>query len=262
MGHEPYGPEEASRDLSLVGQGTASFEERARIENCLLGLLKDQGYQAVASFLQTLSGHRFRRTDDGEQGQEIRFESERYGNRAIVVRAFHGEHFSSVSVAAEEESTDTPVPDPRHQEFYDIWESLLGIQDSAVARLEHKEKAVFLTGLLEAEVMNGGYGQYLANTEGVYLEETIDCLDRIGAELTRTLLVEAGKLASKAGSCSAAWELYADELEKLDARFLASGEDLAVLTVEMFNDRDAGESRAEMDAADRSRGNDDGTGKE
>ena len=110
--------------------------------------------------------------------------------------------------------------------------------------------------------MNGGHGQYLANTEGVYLEETIDCLGRIGAELTRTLLVEAGKLAEKAGSCRAAWELYAEDLENLDARFLASGEDLAGLTVEMINDPCAGESRSEMGAADRSRGNDDGTGQE
>ena len=54
-----YGPEEASRDLTLVGEESASFEVRARLEHHLLSLLREQGCAGVAAFLQSLPEHHF-----------------------------------------------------------------------------------------------------------------------------------------------------------------------------------------------------------
>lgn len=232
-----YSPEEVSRDLTLVGEGSASFEVRARLENHLLSLLREQGHEALATFLCSLPGHTFRSVGESGSAPEARFVSAGSGPVCIVVTAYLGPHSASVNVVAEEESTEPLAPDPRHQAFYAIWEKLLGIQDSAVAKLEPERNAVFLVALLEAEVMNGGLGQYLANTDGVYIEDTVECLAKIGAEKTRAILIKAGELGAKAESFTAAWESYARDFERLDEHFLESGEDLAGLTVAVFIDR-------------------------
>ncbi len=151
-----------------------------------------------------------------------------------MVTACVGEHIASVNVTVADGSQFTATPDPRHETFYEHWESLLGIGDDEAAELDPKQKAVFLVGLLEAEVMNGGLGQYLSNTEGVYLSETVQCLAEIGADKTRALLIEAGKLGTGEESYVAAWASRSAEFERLDELFLNSGEDLALLTVERF----------------------------
>jgi hypothetical protein len=240
MGLTTYGIEEASHVLTLVAEGSASFAARARLEHYLLDLLRKQGREAVGRFLQSLPGHRFRPVEGCASVTEGRFVSAGSGPGLIVVTTWQDAHSVSVNVTAEAETTAAPVPDPRQQAFYGIWESLLGIPDSKVTRLDPQRKAVFLIGLLEAEVMNGGHGQYLANTDGRYFRDTVECLARIGAEKTRIILIEAGKLGEQAESCTAAWELYAREFEQLDERFLASGEDLAGLTAEVFIDGNAG----------------------
>lgn len=38
-----YGPDEVSRDLALIGEGTASFEVRVRLETHLLKVLQSEG---------------------------------------------------------------------------------------------------------------------------------------------------------------------------------------------------------------------------
>ena len=96
------------------------------------------------------------------------------------------------------------------------------------------ERAVFLIGLLESEVMNGGFGQYLTNTDGVHLSETVTCLERIGASRTLELLLAAAKLGDQAESYVAAWDDESESYSRLDAEFLDSGEDLAGLTADRF----------------------------
>jgi len=84
----------------------------------------------------------------------------------------------SVNVALEDMVVQPQEQDPRHTAFYEMWEYLLGIPDSAVAELEESRRAVFLIGLFEAEVINGGLGQYLANTEGAHLIEHFNAWPR------------------------------------------------------------------------------------
>jgi hypothetical protein len=67
--------------------------------------------------------------------------------------------------------------------------------------------------------MNGGLGQYLTNTEGVHLSETVACLERIGANKTRELLMAAAKLGSQAESYIAAWDDEPEAFSRLDDKF-------------------------------------------
>jgi hypothetical protein len=229
-----YGPDELSSDMTQIRKKAASFEVRARLEHFLLTVLKEHGNDAVADLLQSLPGHHFRRQDDGASEQDASYLSSGHDAADILVATFLSPDLASVNVTTADSPSDQSEPDPRHRAFYDVWENLLGISDSAVAQLDPKGKAVFLVGLLEAEVMNGGLGQYLTNTDGVYLEETIQCLASIGAERTRGIVVEAGRLGAEAESYVAAWESKSEEFQRLDEEFLESGEDLAGLTADAF----------------------------
>jgi hypothetical protein len=235
-----YGPEEASLDLTSVGDGSVSFEARARLEHFLLSTLRERGDEAVAALLRSLPGHNFKQLGGGVAEHQVRYLSAVPGTPGILVATFSGPISASVNVTSGDELKEPPTPDPRHQAFYEMWESMLGPPDADVAQLDPTRRAVLLVGLLEAEVMNGGLGQYLANTNGVHLEDTVQCLASIGAERTRAIVVEAGKLGKEAGSFSAAWESRAQDLERLDDEFLASGEDLAGLTVDAFFEGSAG----------------------
>ncbi len=185
----------------------------------------------MAALLRSLPDHTFKRLDDGASAQDASYLSVGSDSPDILVATSLGPHLASVNVAI---AVDPPDPYPHHRAFYEVWESLLGISDSAVTQLDSKRRAVFLIGLLEAEVMNGGLGQYLTNTDGVYLEDTIQCLASIGAERTRAIVVEAGKLGAAAESYVVAWESKSKDFERLDDEFLASGEDLAGLTAGTF----------------------------
>ena len=115
-------------------------------------------------------------------------------------------HPASVDIGVEDGSKVTPDPDPRHRSFYEVWESTLGLADAEVDGLDSRRKAVFYVGLLEAEVMNGGLGQYLSNTDGAHLDATLRCLAEIGALRRAALLAEAARVGARAESSGAAWE--------------------------------------------------------
>ncbi|MDH3456794.1 MAG: DMP19 family protein [Gemmatimonadota bacterium] len=232
-----YSPEEASHDLKLIADNTASFETRARLEHHLLTLLREKGNEAVATFLYSLPEHDFKSVDDSISELETQFVTTGSSPRHFVVTTFRSPHLASVNVTIEDESSAPPEPDPRHRAFYEVWESLLGIPDSEVSRLDPERKAVFLVGLLEAEVMNGGIGQYLSNTDGAHLEDTVRCLLEIGAEKACAILMEAAKLGMGSESYGAAWASKSRDFERLDDQFMESGEDLAGLTAEVFIDR-------------------------
>ncbi len=229
-----YGVDDVSRDLTRMLEGTASFDERARLEHHLLALLRADGSEAVAALLDSLPAHDFRSVDDDLSEYEARFVTAGPGPRHLVVATYLATEIQWVNVTVEDSSIEQPEPDPRHQAFYDVWESLLGISDSDVAGLDPTRKAVFLMALLEAEVMNGGLGQYLTNTDGTHLEDTVRCLAEIGAERTRAILLKAAALGAEAKSYVAAWESKSEEFERLDGQFMGSGEDLAILTADVF----------------------------
>jgi len=71
---------------------------------------------------------------------------------------------------------------PWHEWFYSVWMSIQELSDKIeIERLSDAKRTTYYIALLEAQVMNGGLGQYLANTGGQFIDETIDCLKVVGA---------------------------------------------------------------------------------
>ena len=227
-----FDPENVAEALSLMARGTASFQLRASFEQYLLDLLKKGGHEGVGAFLGSLPDWGFVRDDVGSSTNESRFRA--MATAGLVVETFLTRGVASVNVLVEADLPSPGPPDPRHQAFYEVWEGFFRGPETPVDELPPWPKAVFLVGLLEAEVMNGGLGQYLTNTNGAFLRETLECLREIGAEKTGAILREAGSLGGKAESYVAAWESRSASFEELDELFLDSREDLAGLTADRF----------------------------
>jgi hypothetical protein len=96
---------------------------------------------------------------------------------------------------------------------------------------------------LEAEVNNGGFHQFFANS-GEYLPETLHALSAIEATATRALLERAAAVAFPDGypvnpggyeNALADFDAVADELEPLDSEFYAYAEPLADLVNRYFS---------------------------
>ena len=233
-----YGLKEAVIDLDAIRAGTASFEAQARVEHLFLQTMNSGGLSGLARLLHAIPKYNFRQLEHGGSAEEVRYSSTRGEGAELVIDAsvLPGVAFIDVKVLDESPPPAAPAPDPRHEVFYGIWESMLGLEDSAVEALEPPQRAVYLIGLLEAEIMNGGLGQYLTNTEGAHLEPTLRLLEEIGATGTHRLLLEAVRLSSDAESFVAAWENKAEDFSALDDTFLAIAEDLAGLTADAFLD--------------------------
>ena len=157
----------------------------------------------------------------------------------IRVTVYAAEDLTSISLDVEDLGRHVASLDPAQAWFYETWESLLAITDPAVVwRLDEAACAVYLVGLFEAEVMNGGIGQYLANTDGVFLDSTIEHLQLIGAIRSAEILSEAALLGGDERDWDQVWERHAEQLRTLDDRFLAAGEDLAGLTASCFDNEE------------------------
>lgn len=159
-------------------------------------------------------------------------------NEVITITAELSEYHASVHITCEPQNvmaTGEVSLDPRHIAFYSEWEKLLHINNAnELDALSESEKAVYYVGLLESQVMNGGIGQYLANTDGEYVEDTIDCLHSIGAEKTCQVLNDAVALKQPSQSYDDVWDEYSDQLAQLDQTFMEQSEDLAALTADKF----------------------------
>jgi hypothetical protein len=87
-------------------------------------------------------------------------------------------------------------------------------------RLPREIQVAYCIHILEAEVNNGGFHQYFANSSGMFALETIIALSEIGAPKTRALLEGAIKIAYPRG--------YPDNREKYEQE-LADYDDIADL---------------------------------
>jgi hypothetical protein len=228
-----FGNSEVQEALASIASGMASFRTRANLEHRLLRLLQDEGPQSVAALLSSLPGYNFSREGTESHTGGARFVADQ-ANVRLIVTTFIGPASASVNVTTESRDEATARPDPRHEAFYGTWQTLVGLADSEVERLDAVRRAVFLIALLESEVMNGGLGQYLSNTEGAHLSATHTCLLRIGAVRTAALLQAAAELGASAETYSAAWNSESSAFERLDEQFLETGEDLAGLTADSF----------------------------
>lgn len=228
-----YDSARAASAIREINAGTASDAVHMDLEMYLLDLVKAGGYRAVLRELQ------------GQKGLDrVSFESTEpfftrvvctIGDRRVVIRVYENEDLISVDVSPEESAAAKAETDPRHEWFYGRWETMLDISEQGqVDKLSESDRSVYLIALLEAEVMNGGLGQYLTNTDGLHVDETIEMLQQIGAKTTASLLTRARSLKGERETYADMWDTKAKALEALDDDFLKANEDLAGLVGEMY----------------------------
>ena len=227
-------PDDCLRTLNAIWSGTASLDEQAALDFFLLDLLQKEGSEGVGDLLRTFPDESLGTIVTSSSGADVRFTITRDEGPPLLIDTSVQDDLAFVNVAVEAPASPPVEADPKHTAFYTVWESFLGTEPPAPDHADEGERAVFLVGLLEAEVMNGGFGQYLTNTDGAHLEDTLACLGKVGASKTRDLLVAAVELADEADSFVAAWDDHSEDYSRLDDEFYEAGEDLSGLTAERF----------------------------
>ncbi len=226
--------EDLNRLLGKIASGEASFDERGDVEMHLAETMMQRGLDAGIAALNGLADFAFTESSPREQSGDRVFVAAA-GDGCLSVELGHSEHFTTVVVSFNDGSeSEEPLSDPRHDWFYGIWTRLIGDDCPDYCKLAEPERTVALVAKLEAEVMNGGIGQYLANTDGEYLPVLPDVLDDIGAGHARDIVNAASALRTSETTWEEVWETQSDQFEALDDQFLNSGEDLAALVADFF----------------------------
>lgn len=229
-----YGVHDCLRDLMRIRDSTASDDDETALNFFLLSIIQDKGAEGVAALIHSLDQTHLGEVEITENGSELVINITRRGFKPLVVKAGDDDISPWVDVRIESDAKSIAFEDPRHIAFYSIWEKFVygGISSAEIG--SGKENVVYLIATLESQVMNGGFGQYLTNTDGRYLPETFACLERIGATKTHALLTEAVELASGFDSYVGAWDEKSERYSCLDDEFYESAEDLAGLTADEF----------------------------
>ncbi|MFT6443598.1 MAG: hypothetical protein ACJASM_003160 [Salibacteraceae bacterium] len=112
-----------------------------------------------------------------------------------------------------------------------------------VNELDTKQRSVYLIGVLNQQVMNGGFIQYFDNSYGMFGYETLRVLHTVGATESANLLEQALKIVNPKQLSESAFadhianniieEELGDELDQLDDKYyeLENTEDLESLLV-------------------------------
>jgi hypothetical protein len=229
-----YGVKECLRDLMRIRDSTASDDDETSLTFFLLSILQDKGSQGLASLIQGADQTQLGEVEVTENEAEVVIKITRPGYKQLTVNAGDDETSPWVDVRIESETILVSAEDPRHAAFYSIWGKFVTGELSYTENCNSKENAVYLMATLESQVMNGGFGQYLTNTEGLYINETFECLERIGAVKTRALLMAAVELAHGFDSYVGAWDEKSEQYSCLDDEFYETAEDLAGLTANAF----------------------------
>lgn len=229
-----YDSEQAAAAIVKMCAGPVSAEVHEALEMYLLSVLNTEG---GAALLRKMQG--FPRLDsvylESSEPPDSRIRC-KLGDRSVLVYVFEMEDLFSIHVVTEEPQPEQVPKDPHHRWFYERWEAMLGMDfDEEVCGRSEVDRAVYLVALLEAEVMNGGLGQYLTNTEGRYLGETMVTLNSVGATGIARILAEAVGLKGANESFIDLWDTKTAQLEKLDVAFLECGEDLAGLVAQIYS---------------------------
>ncbi len=226
--------EDLNRLLGKIASGEATFDERGDAEMHLAETMMQRGLDAGIAELTGLADFTFTESGQREQSGDRLFVAAA-GEGRLTVELGHSEHFTTVIVRFDDGTgSEESSSDPRHDWFYDTWTRLIGEDCPDYRKLDEPDRTVALVAQLEADIMNGGIGQYLANTDGQYLAELPVVLDDVGAEHARDIVNAASALRTSETSWEEVWETRSDQFEALDDQFLDSGEDLAGLVADYF----------------------------
>lgn len=229
-----YGKQECLRDLIGIRDSTAAEDAETDLTFYLLPILQDGGVKGLIALIRSLDQARLGTVEIAESGAGVTLRIIDPGSETLIIRAGEDDLSPWVEIRIESQLDAIAAEDPRHGAFYSIWDRFVHGEIQFAENESGKEYFVYLIATLESQIMNGGFGQYLTNTEGSLLAKTFECLERIGAARTHALLDAAVDLAADFDSYVAAWDERADEYTRLDDAFFESAEDLAGLTADAF----------------------------
>ncbi len=220
---------------------------KADLELALLEAMNENGKQGVDEVIGQLNGngHQLKLVSSDSELSEY---SEKLsgGERLFVVRACLSSEFSFVHVLFEEAQPAQLAPEDEvleemRQGFYKRFVDIVtNVDADRFTELEPEARDIYLVGLLEGDVNNGGFSQYFWNTEGQHAAATVDVLKRIGAKATVSLLRRAMKLYGAPPSDDLdEWydrlervdSEHEDVLAELDEHFYEGVDDLPVLVM-------------------------------
>ena len=217
--------------LEEIRAGKDNVAQVSGLEEYLLDLLLGGGTEAVGAILKSLEGMKFTLVDAPEVAPNVLFRSD-HDENALIVEALAVDDIAAISIAAED--SDGPELPAGHQWFYDRWAHLVDDDIDAPASLEEPDRTVYLIASFEAEVMIGGMGQYLANTDGAFAEETIAALRAVGAGKTASCLSDAVAHKRADESWEDMWARADSELDAITETLMADEDYLAMMTARYF----------------------------
>lgn len=215
------------RLLSLPpGSPEATLEQHA-IESDLMVALAEGGRQAGEALVDSLAshGHALERLDALPCMWLVPLPAPR-----VLELWFTGVPVDTPILAALSYREGTPWGTPRQRraarlqkEFYERYAAVGLAAHTTGAALLPEDRLVLLVGDLEADVNNGGFGQYLQNKGGETAREALACLQAVKAKRVAAWLTEALDLGPDA-----------PEFARLDRAFGKGAEDLAALVMRHF----------------------------
>jgi len=238
---------------SLDPGSSAGKRLKADLELALLEAMNKNGKQGVDEAIGLLNdnGHDLRLVaSDGDLSEYS--ETLPDGERVFVVRACLSSEFSFVHVLFEIaeppdlDSGEEALEDLRRSFYKRFVEIVTNVDSDRFTEFEAEARDIYVVGLLEGEVNNGGFSQYFWNTEGQHAAVTVDVLKRVGAKETASLLRRAMKLYGAPPSDDLdEWydrlervdSEHEDALAELDEHFYEGVDDLPVLVMKHLNSR-------------------------
>jgi hypothetical protein len=238
---------------SMDPDSSAGKRLKAKLELALLEAMNEKGKPGIDEAIGLLNdnGHDLRLVASDEDLSEYS-ETLSDGERVFFVRACLSSEFSFVHVVfepaepAELDQADG-VLEALRRSFYKCFVDIVtNVDTDRFTELEPDARDIYVVGLLEGEVNNGGFSQYFWNTEGQHAEVTVDVLKRVGAKGTASLLRRAMKLygAPPSGDLDEWYDRlervdseHEDVLAELDEHFYEGVDDLPVLVMKHLGSR-------------------------
>jgi hypothetical protein len=213
------------RITSAAPQNAASDDARWRLEHLLMRVLHTAGLRGVEQMMRG-AGVPGLEPVEHVAGMRRWIAAVPEHHAELWVSVSSNRHFKSISVVWS--ALPQPPRTKRQRERKQLQDRFYARYLAAGARayavpplrLSKADSRILLVGELEADVNNGGFSQYLANKGRRRAAAALRALERTGAVKTAALL--------RAAMASASDEA---ELQRLDARFERTREDLAVLAM-------------------------------
>lgn len=224
--------DEIVASLEEVRSGNTDPERVSSLENFLIDLLMSSGKDAVGTLLLGLEGMRFSVAETPEETPVLVFRSD-HSDNALIVEVFAVEDIASISITPEK--GEVPELPAGHRWFYGVWDQLIGKNVADPLALPEPERTVYLIASFEADVMNGGLGQYLSNTDGKFVEDTVAALEHVCAPKAAGYLRKAAAMKKQTESWDDLWERAGKQLSNLDSKYLNDHvEYIAMMTARHF----------------------------